>query len=223
VTGVAPAEWIPATPPAVVRAAMPISRASSLSRPVKLAISRGSARVAAAAEAPAAPSAAAASRAASTSAAGARPRAAATNAARTGPIRPSASASSPAVSLRAVRLTPLSRSLTDRGERLAASASSSCVSPASPRSCRSNPANVPAGSSATSPLIPSVPRPRPLLQRTSAIAHKGRPPQRRPGHFISVQAGQRPARSCPPPRIATAPTAPAQGESCGSPVGQYVW
>ena len=46
----------------------------------------------------------------------------------TGPVRFSASASRPAVSLRAVRLMPRSRSLTDRGESLAASASSSCVS-----------------------------------------------------------------------------------------------
>ena len=67
--------------------------------------------------------------AASMPAAGAPPRAAASNSARGGPARPSASASSRAVSLRAVRLMPRSRSLTDRGERLAASASSSWVSP----------------------------------------------------------------------------------------------
>jgi hypothetical protein len=42
------------------------------------------------------------------------------------------------VSLRAVRLIPRSKSLTDRGLRPAASASSSCVSPASARNCRSN-------------------------------------------------------------------------------------
>ena len=63
--------------------------------------------------------------AASASAASARPRAAATNSSRAGPARPSASASSTAVSLRAVRLTPRSRSLTDRGLSFAASASSS--------------------------------------------------------------------------------------------------
>ena len=57
-------------------------------------------------------------------------RAAATNSPRAGSARPSASASSPAVSLRAVRLMPRSRSLTDRGLRPAASASSSWVSPA---------------------------------------------------------------------------------------------
>ena len=86
--------------------------------------------------------------AASTSAAGARPRAAATNKGRTGSARPSAPASNSAVSLRAVRLMPRSRSLTDRGLRPAASASSSCVSLASARSCRSNPANPSAGCSA---------------------------------------------------------------------------
>ena len=87
-------------------------------------------------------------RAASTSAAGARPRAAATNTGRTGSARPSAAASNSAVSLRAVRLMPRSRSLTDRGLRPAASASSSWVSLAWARSCRSNPANPSAGCSA---------------------------------------------------------------------------
>ena len=87
-------------------------------------------------------------RAASTSAAGTRPRAAATNNARAGSARPSAPASSSAVSLRAVRLMPRSRSLTDRGHRLAASASSSWVSLASARSCRSSPPNPSAGCSA---------------------------------------------------------------------------
>ena len=62
----------------------------------------------------------------------ARPFAAASNSARAGPIRPSASASSRAVSLRAVRLMPRSRSLTERGLSLAASASSSCVTPPRP-------------------------------------------------------------------------------------------
>jgi hypothetical protein len=94
---------------------------SSAPRPVKLAISRGSARVAAATNAPDA----SACRAANTSLAGALPRAAATNSARTGPARPSASANSPAVSLCTVAWIPRSRSLTDRGERPAASASSS--------------------------------------------------------------------------------------------------
>ena len=43
---------------------------------------------------------------------------------------------------------PRSRSLTDRGLMPAASASSSCVSLASVRSCRSNPANSSTGGSA---------------------------------------------------------------------------
>ena len=63
--------------------------------------------------------------AARTSAAWVRPRAAATNSSRTSPVRFSAPASSMAVSLRAVRLMPRSRSLTDLGLRPAAPASSS--------------------------------------------------------------------------------------------------
>jgi hypothetical protein len=95
--------------------------------------------------------------AASTFVAGPRPRAAATNSARTGSVRPSASASRPAVSRWAVRWTPRSRSLTDRGDRLAASASSSCVNPASARSCRSNPANLRSVCSATALNAPEKP------------------------------------------------------------------
>ena len=113
---------------------------------MKLAISRGSVRVAAAAAAP--------SPAVSTSLAGSRPRAAASNSARCGPERPSAPASSRAVSWRAVRFTPRSRSLTDRGDRPAASASSSCVSPASSRSCRSRPPKLSPGCSATGSIAP---------------------------------------------------------------------
>ena len=59
-----------------------------------------------------------------------RPRAAPMNKARTGSARPSALASNRAVSLRAVRLIPRSRSLTDRGLSRAAPASASCVIPA---------------------------------------------------------------------------------------------
>ena len=81
------------------------------SRPVKDVVSLGSVRVAAA-TAPGCPASGA-------SGADARkaegwPRAAASNAARWASDRPSASASSRAVSRRAVRLTPRSRSLTDR-------------------------------------------------------------------------------------------------------------
>src|SRR6516165_4872469 len=79
--------------------------------------------------------------AASTSTAGALPRAAATNSSPAGPARPSAPASSTAVSLWAVRLMPRSRLLTDPVDNPAASASSSWVSPASARSCRNSPAN----------------------------------------------------------------------------------
>jgi hypothetical protein len=87
-------------------------------------------------------------------AAGSRPRAMASNRARCGPARPSASASSRAVSLRAVALIPRSRSLTDRGEMVAASARSSCVSPASTRSCRSSGPKLRAGPSATGASSP---------------------------------------------------------------------
>ena len=103
-------------------------------------------------------------RAASTSAAGALPRAAATNSSRTGPARFSASASSSAVSLRAVRLMPRSRSLIDRGLRPAACASSSWVSRASARSCRSSPAKVSVGYSATAH--------RPLANAQPAATHR---------------------------------------------------
>ena len=84
------------------------------------------------------------------------PARAATNNSATAPGRPSARASNTAVSLRAVRLMPRSRSLTGRGLTPAASASSSCVSRVSARSRRSSPANVSAGSSTTavSPLTP---------------------------------------------------------------------
>ena len=94
-------------------------------------------------------------------AAGIRPRAAASNSARRGPDRPSASASSRAVSLRAVRLIPRSRSLIDRGLRPAACASSSCVSPASSRSCRSSFPNRGAACSAIGLTVPHQPGPPP--------------------------------------------------------------
>ena len=89
--------------------------------------------------------------AANTCAGGALPRAAATNNSAVDPARPSAPANSTAVSLWAVRLTPRSRSLIPRGDSPAASASSSWVSFASPRSCRSNPPNESAGCSAMAP------------------------------------------------------------------------
>ena len=104
-------------------------------------------------------------RAASTCAAGMRPRAAATNSDRAGSARPSAPASRTAVSWRAVRLMPRSRSLTDRGLTPAALASSACVSSASARSCRSNPANpVVACSAMTAASPPPALSPRPRQQ-----------------------------------------------------------
>ena len=116
---------------------------------MKAAVSRGSARVAAAANAPGTTP----SRAASTSAAGARPRAAATNTSLTGAVRFKAPASSSAVSLCAVRLMPRSKSLTDRGDRPAASASSSWVSRASARSWRNSPAKLGSLCSATTRVL----------------------------------------------------------------------
>lgn len=78
----------------------------------------------------------------------------------TGPARPSASARSRAVSRRAVRLTPRSRSLTDRVLNRAAAASSSWVIPESARICRSNPAKAPAGCPVTiHPFFPGPPSP----------------------------------------------------------------
>jgi hypothetical protein len=97
--------------------------------------------------------------AASICAVGACPRATATNSSRAGPARPSARASSSAVSLRAVRLIPRSRSLTERGLTLAASASSSCVSSALARSCRNSTAKLSPGCSATAPAPPRQPQP----------------------------------------------------------------
>ena len=105
-----------------------------------------------------------------------RPRAAASNTARCGPARLSASASSRAVSLRAVRLIPRSRSLTDRGERLAALASSSCVSPASARSCRSSPPKPGAACSAMGLIVPSpAPARRPHPAQQGRRGHRSHP------------------------------------------------
>ena len=151
----------PDHPAGTVRLGQPAPAAApARSRPVKQAMSRGSVRVAAAADAPGA----SASPAARTSRRRGPPRAAATNGTCTGPVRPSAPASSRAVSFRAVRLTPRSRSLTDRGLSPAASASSSCVSRASPRSCRNSPAKFSAGC--------SVNAPSPLRQAPPAACRK---------------------------------------------------
>src|SRR5262249_39440657 len=66
----------------------------------------------------------------------------------------SAPASRTPVSLCVVRVTPRSRSLTERALRPAASASSSCVSLASVRSCRSSPAKLSSGSATDPPAFP---------------------------------------------------------------------
>ena len=155
-------------PSSAVSAHRAISWPSSAWRPVKPAISRGSVRLAAAADpVPAAPAAAA-----STSSAGARPRAAATNSSRAGPSRPSAPASSTAVSLRAVALIPRSRSLIARWLTRAASASSSWVSPASSRSRRSSPPNLSPACSATGPPPTGpLPPPPPGASPTRVPAH----------------------------------------------------
>ena len=134
---------------AAAAARAPISCASSACRPVKTAMSRGRARVGAAANAPGTTACAAAS----TFEAGPLPRAAATNNSRAGPGRLSASARRRLVSLWAVRLTPRSRSLIERWLRPVASASSSCVSLASARSCRNSPAKL-SSESATGPSAP---------------------------------------------------------------------
>src|SRR5262249_1915532 len=82
------------------------------------------------------------------------PRAAATNSSSAGPARPSAPASSTAVSLCAVRLKPRSKLLTARGDTPAAAASSSWVSLASARSCRSSPAKESTGCPVTIAVPP---------------------------------------------------------------------
>jgi hypothetical protein len=117
------------------------------------------------------------SAAARTCAAGTVPRAAATNSSSAGPARPSGPASSTAVSLCAVRLMPRSKLLTDRGDTFAAAASSSWVSFASARNCRSSPAKESAGS-VTIPVPPTTYPPRlPAPGGTSPV-----PTVRRPSH-----------------------------------------
>ena len=126
-----------------------------------------------------------------------RPRAAATNSDRAGSARPSAPASRTAVSWRAVRLMPRSRSLTDRGLTPAALASSCCVSRASARSCRSNPANP---TMACSAMTAASPPPALSPPAATSTAREGPVPKiiqaRRPRH----QSRHRPARSPGPQR-----------------------
>lgn len=124
-----PIAWMRTTPPELAApAALATSCSSSDSRPVNDATSRGSVRVATG-RPPTDPLCHGDPPAVTV------PLAAASNPALAEPVRFSASASRRAVSLRAVRLMPRSRSLTDCGLSLAASASCSCVSPACVRSC----------------------------------------------------------------------------------------
>ena len=171
-----------------------------------------------------------------------RPRAAATNNDRTGSARPSAPASRTAVSWRAVRLMPRSRSLTDRGLRPAALASSACVSWAPARSCRSNPANsevacsamtaAPPPAALSPPAAPRTARkgPVPRLSRPGArTAIPGTRPAPLPGPAAAAPTGarDRPARpaagavqpACPR-TWSRRPPAPSPAPPCGSPVGR---
>ncbi len=175
--------------------------------------------------------------AASTCAAWMRPRAAATNNDRTGSARPSAPASSTAVSLRAVRLIPRSRSLTDRGLKPAASASSSCVSRASARNCRSTPPNPDAGCPAISGVpsaaphppaairyrpkspIPRLSRPRPPHHSCSPATGSTRPPPESPPRTRRYDSGPGAGSSRSPSPMSPGEPRP-QARSCGSPVGR---
>jgi hypothetical protein len=155
-----------------------------------------------------------------------------------------ASGCSTAVSLRAVWLMLRSRSLTDRGLKLAASASSSWVRWASSRSCRSSPAKLSADCSAT------VHTPPDNLSST-APAPDGTDPaptvRSRPRHRYLPGPGQLgglpllpllpfPERSRPEPATTSAVIAAgiraragchrgASGwaDSCGRPVSRHVW
>src|SRR5215467_11686176 len=205
------------TPSAALGVSASSSRASSPPRPVKLAASRGRVLVAAAAAAPGAAS----RTAASTSAAGARPRAAATNRSRAGLARPSAPASSSAVSLRAVRWMPRSRSLTDRGDSPAASASSSWVSFAPARSCRSNPASPSPGRPATAPaLLKPRPRHRPARAGLPPKAYADPltpatpPAPASPAHLVPRPPSWSCRPSCGPSRVVNLRAAGDGGTSC---------
>ena len=106
-------------------------------------------------------------------------------------------ASSRAVSLRAVRLIPRSRSLTERGLSPAARASSSGVSRASARSCLSSPANVGAGS-ATGSIVPSPGCRSRAVRPLSSIPLRGSGYPIRQAAAVSTSTGQ---PQCPPQRV----------------------
>ena len=152
-----------------------------------------------------------------------RPRAAATNSDRAGSARPSASASRTAVSWRAVRLMPRSRSLTDRGLTPAALASSACVSWASARSCRSSPANPEVACSAMTAASPPTALSPPAAQRTARQGPAPRLP--RPGARTTIP-GTRPARSPgpqPPPRPQPGVGTPRPATGAVRPVCPGTW
>ena len=85
------------------------------------------------------------------------------------------------MSLCAVRLMPRSKLLTDRGHTPAAAASSSCVSFAAARNCRSSSAKENASCSATASASPRI-RPASTLNQQYASPF---------GSAISLRPGQR--------------------------------
>ena len=134
---------------------------------------------------------------------------------------------------------PRSRSLTDRGERPAASASSSWVSPASVRSCLSTPANSSPGCSATAPtpqnpsaatgralagprpkayagLFAAATPPAPASQAAPAASLASGPPQS--AWFSEFRATLVRAQRLLPPGHPGGAT-----DLCGSCVGHRVW
>ena len=157
----------------------------------------------------------------STSAAGARPRAAAS-------LRPGQAQSvgqQPGRFLAGGQVNPRSRSLTDRGERLAASASSSWVSPrrrAAAAAARRNPAQPgpPRASSSPHRATPRQPAPGaagPMRAHPPLITLDARAPT--PIAIVTRLAAP------PPGASAQAADRTGQGaaESCGSPVAAHVW
>ena len=190
-----PIAWILTTPGCEQADVTPSSCRNSGCRPVNEAMSRGRVRVAAAVP-PAVP--AVSSPRDWDTPMTARPRATASNDDRAVPVRFNASASSRAVSFRAVSATPRSRSLTVRTPTPAVSASSSWDRPASVRNCRNSPANATTGGSTAT--TPSRHHPRHSHCRCNQPAsekpctngnYRLRPPPPRasPGPFWRIGAG----------------------------------
>ena len=134
-----------------------------------------------------------------------------------------------AVSLRAVALIPRSRSLTDRGEMVAASASSSCVNPASTRSCRSSGPKLRAGPSATGASSPPKPSGRWRPPGRGRLGSRTLQPSLQASHRSpsTLVKGARVPQAQPTATRATAHPAACDrigaAQSCGSPVGRHVW